>query len=114
MMNVEGSTFTFHKGGVLSFQYANSRLPIAMASVLPSPSASGYLASTCRMNISKTQAELLLWYSTLGHYNIANTQKLMSSVGVDTEPMLRLKEPGIHTCSLSLCVVCVRGKGRAT
>jgi len=38
----------------------------------------------------------------------------MTASGVDTEPVLRRKEPGISTCSLPLCSACLRGKGRAT
>ena len=38
----------------------------------------------------------------------------MTSVGVDTEPVLITKEPGIGTCSLPLCVSCLRRKSRST
>ena len=73
-------------------------LPIAQASIITQqPSPMGYLASTGSKNISKAQEELLLWHSTFGHYNMANTQKLMSTVGVDNEPLLSPKEPGAST-----------------
>ena len=114
MMNGEGSKFTFHNGGISSFQYVGSKLPISMASIVKVPSSAGYLVSTGRKNVSKAQEELLLWHSTLDHYNIANNQKLMTSIGVDTEPLLIPKDPGIATCSLPLCVSFLRGKGRVT
>ena len=102
MMNVEWSEFTFHNGGILTFQYAGSRLSIAMASIVRSPSSARYLASAGRNNVSKAQKELILWHSTLRRYSIANTQELMTSVGFDTEPVLSPKEPGSGTCSLFL------------
>ena len=54
------------------------------------------------------------WYATLGHYNIANTQKLMSAVGIDTEPVLKPKESGVAACSVPLCPSFLRGKGGIT
>ena len=74
----------------------------------------GYLASTGSKNVTKAQEELPLWHSTLGYYNMANTQKLMTAVGVDKEPLLPFTEPGSSTCSLPLCTACLRGKGGIT
>ena len=113
-MNVDGSTFTFKGGGTLSFKYDNSALPIARGSISKLPSSAVYLVSTAQANVSKAQEELLMWHATLGHYNIAHTQKLMSASGVETEPILCPKEPGIISCSLPLCVFCLKGKARAT
>ena len=87
-MNVKGSVFTFAKGGTLTFEYAGSMLPISHASIQTQEASVGYLASTGQKNISKAQEELLHWHATLGHYNITNTQKLISAVGIDTEPVL--------------------------
>ena len=88
---------------------------MAQASIITQqPSPMGYLASTESKNITKAQEELLLWHSTLGHYNMANTQKLMTAVGVDKEHLLPFKEPGASTCSLPLCTACLRGKGGIT
>ena len=113
-MNLNGSTLKFANGGTLSFKYAGSMLPIAVGSLGKEPNASGYLGSTGHKNISKAQEELLLWHAVLGHYNINNTQKLMSAVGVDKEPLLSPKEPGAETCSIPLCTACLRGKGGLT
>ena len=114
-MNRKGSVFEFANGGTLIFEYSTSCLPIAQASISNKVvSSSGYLASTSCKNISKAQEELLMWHATLGHYNITNTQKLMTASGVDIEPVLCLKEPGIKTCTIPLCVACLRGKGKAT
>ena len=52
-------------------------------------------------------------HTTLENYNVANTQKLISAIGVEAEPILYSREQGIKTCSLPLCVSCVRGKERA-
>ena len=38
----------------------------------------------------------------------------MTASCVDTEPILRPKEPGTNTCSPPLCTACLRGKGTAT
>ena len=72
-INMKGSTFTFAKGGTLSVNYAGSLLPIAEGSIGREISSAGYLGSTGHKNISKAQEEILLWYATLGHYNISNT-----------------------------------------
>ena len=71
-MNVDESVFNFSNGGVLSFKYSGSLLPIAHASMHIQTSSAGYLASIGRKNIFKAQEELLLWHATLGHYNITN------------------------------------------
>ena len=109
-MNLAGSTFKFANGGTLSFKYSGSMLPIAVGSLGKEPSAAGYLGSSGHNNISKAQEELLLWHSILGHYDINNTQKLMSTVGVDKEPLISPKEPGAETCTIPLCTACLRGK----
>ena len=109
-MNVIGNTFKFANGGTLTFQYSGSRLPIAVGSIGKEQNSSGYLGSTGHENISKAQEELLFWHAIFGHYNIANTQKLMSTVGVDREPLLISKEPGAGTCYIPLCTACLRGK----
>ena len=46
------------------------------------------------LNISKTQKELLSWHNISGHYNVKNTQKLMTSVGVDVFLIIAPKHPG--------------------
>ena len=38
----------------------------------------------------------------------------MTASGVETEPILKPKEPGTNTCSIPLCTACLRGKGKAT
>ena len=86
------------KGGTLSFKYYTSALPIAIGTISEIPSSVEYLASTGQNNISKAQEELLIWNSTLGHYKIAYTQKLISASGVETEPIFCPTEPGIKTC----------------
>ena len=98
----------------MTFNYTSSSLPIAYASIVKKPSPAGYLASTGTHNITKAQEELLPWYSILGHYNIQNTQQLMTASGVDTEPILRPKETGTNTCFPPLCTACLRGKGTST
>ena len=113
-MNMEGSVFNFAQGGTLSFKYASSSLPIAHAKIMKPPSTAGYRGSIDRLNISMAQEELLLWHSILGHYNMYNTQQLMIDTGVDTDPVLCPKEPGISRYSLTLCTSYLRGKGRAT
>ena len=55
-----------------------------------------------------------MWHATLGHYNIAHIQRLMSASGVKAKPILCLREPGIQTRSLPLCVSFLREKGRST
>ena len=70
-------------------------LHIAKAFILKEVnSPAGYLSSTPCKNIPRAHEELLLWHATFGHYNIANTQKLISAVGVNKEPLLRPKNPG--------------------
>ena len=101
-MNIQGSIFTFAKGG-LTFKYSSSMLPISHVSIQTQVNSVGYLASTGQKNISKAQENKFLWHATLGQYNIVNTQQLMSAVGVDTEPVLCPKEPGVNTCSIPLC-----------
>ena len=59
-MNVEGILFNFANGGTLSFKYSSSSLPISYASIVKPTSPAGYIASTGRADISKTQEELLL------------------------------------------------------
>ena len=111
-MNRKGSVFEFANGGTLTFKYSTSCLPIAQASISNKVvSLSGYLASTSCKNISKAQEELLLWHAIFGHYDINNTQCLMTTVGVDKESLLKTKEPGAGTCSIPLCAACLRGKG---
>ena len=41
-----------------------------------------------------------MWHAILGHYNIANTKKLMTTSGVETKPILCPKEPGIKACTI--------------
>ena len=113
-MNVNISAFICKRGGTLTFKYDNSSLPKAMGSINKLEQATGYLSSTGRRNISKVQEELLMRHTTLGHYNIGNTQRLMVASGVDTEPIPCPKEPGIKTCTLPLCVACLKGKGKVT
>ena len=55
-----------------------------------------------------------MWHSVLGYYNIANTQKLISTEGVDMESMFPPKELGSATCYVSLCPLYLRGKGGLT
>ena len=38
----------------------------------------------------------------------------MAASGVNIEPVLCPKEPGIKTCTLPLCVACLKGKGKVT
>ena len=106
--------FHFKRWGALTFKYNDSSLPKAICSISELLSLVGYLASTGKKNISKAQEELLMWRATLGHYNITNTQKIMGASGVDTEPILCPKEADIKSCTLPLCVACLKGKGKAT
>ena len=39
---------------------------------------------------------------------------MMTVSGVETEPVLYPKELGIKTCTVSLSISCLGGKGRAT
>ena len=110
-MDTKGSTFTFANSGTLPFNYVRSMLPIAEGSIRKELSSAGYLGSTGHKNISKAQEELLLRHATFGHYNILTTQKLMNAVGVNKEPLLMPKEPGVVTCSIPMCTACLRGKG---
>ena len=67
-MNMKGSTFEFATGGILTFAYSESLLPIDPASIpngINNPSS--YLASIGRKNISKAQEELLLCHAIFGH-----------------------------------------------
>ena len=97
-MNLQGSEFEFANGGTLTFEYSTSLLPITKASVMKKiDSHYGYLGTTGSKNISKAQEELLLWHSIFCHYNIVNTQKIMTTVGVDKEPLLKPKEPRAST-----------------
>ena len=87
-MDKDEILFHFINGGTLTFRHASSSLPIAYDSIVKTPNASEYLASTGRTNITKAQEELLLWHFILVHYNIQNTQQLITSSGVETEPIL--------------------------
>ena len=106
----------------LTFTYAEgSNLPIALATKRNEISKSNFAgkaylvaASSGKLNISKAQEELLLWHGILGHYDVADTQRLMVGKGVDNEPLLLPKHPGVSTCNISLCRSCLRGKGRRT
>lgn len=72
-LNVDRSMFTFADRGILSFQYSCSSLPISHATTQQQISTYGYLPSTCKYNVAKTQKELLMSYAVLGHYDIVNT-----------------------------------------
>ena len=68
----------------------------------------GYLdaASTQRLNISKSQEDLLLWHNIFGHYNIMSTQKMMRSTSNDIE--LDIKPhilPQLHVVYHCACLV---------
>ena len=97
-MDTNGCIFNFSTGCEISFKYsADSTLPIAFVSIgKGEKERNGYTYLTTattatsttpspsnRLNISKSQKELLLWHGILGHYNIKNTQKLMSAQGPD-------------------------------
>ena len=114
--------FTFASGKTLTFTYAQgSNLPIALATKRNDISKANFsgkaylvAASSGQLNISKAQEELLLWYRILGHYDIADTQRLMVGKGLDETPLLLLKYSGASTCSIPLCNLCLREKGRRT
>ena len=112
-MNKDGAVFKFATGGELTFEYsARSSLPIVEAANMVDNTPTRYIFSTGRKNVSKAQEELLLWHSVLGHYNIANTQNLMSAKGLEEEPALISRVPGIGTCNIPLCPSCLAGKVR--
>ena len=68
----------------------------------------GYLSlsSTVSLTISKSQEELLLWHSILGHYDIVNTQGLIKHGDVVS------KQPGSATCTIPMFRSCEAGKGK--
>ena len=84
-LDADGCVFTFASNKTLTCIYSKeSHLPIALATkrnVMSKSKCSGqaYLtaASSGKLNISKAQEELLLLHEILGHYDIADTQRLM-------------------------------------
>ena len=104
------STFTFVSGKYLISSYAEgSKLPISFGKASPIPSYhSGFLslAKSRRLNISKVQEELPLWYTKLGHYVIKNTQHLVS------KEVLPVKHFETSTCNIPMCRTYVAGKGK--
>ena len=104
------TVFTFSLGKHLIFSYTKgSRLPTAYGEVeKKNDPLTGYLSlsTSGRLNISKSQEELLLWHSILGHYDIKNIQELIWN-GV-----LARKQPDTGTCMVLLCRSCVAGKGK--
>ena len=71
-------------------------------------------ASSEQLNISKAQEELLLWHGILGHYDIADTQRLMVEKGIDDVPLFLPKHLGVSTCNISYYRSCLRDKERRT
>ena len=102
-MDKDGCVFTFASGKQLKFAYASgSNLPIANATKNQEiPSAFMSLVSSDRLNISKGQEELLLWYSISGHYDIRNVQQLIGKEVVKT------KHSGVVTCDIPICRSCL-------
>ena len=121
-IDANGCVFTFASGKTLSFTYAQgSNLPIALATKRNDISKADFAgkaylvaASSGKLNISKAQEELLLWHGILGHYDIADIQRLMVGKGIDDTPVLLPKHSGASTCSIPLCRSCLRGNGRRT
>ena len=60
-------------------------------------------ASSGKINLSKVQEELLLWNRTLGHYDIAETQKIFVGKGMQNQPAVIAKIPGVSACTVPLC-----------
>ena len=91
---MDGSKFTFVSGVKILFKYATeSSLLIAITSTI-SITSHAYISSIGQRNISKAQEKLLLWHFMMGHYNIKNTQSLMTIQGVDKDSILHRKEQG--------------------
>ena len=68
-------TLTYAEGSNLPIALATNRNEISKASF----AGNAYLApaSSGKLNISQAQEELLLWHGILGHYDVADTQRLM-------------------------------------
>ena len=117
MLNLQGCTFIFTSGDELTFNYDKmSSLHVAYAYILPLKKKSGVMgyldaASTQRLNISKSQEDLLLWHNIFGHYDIMSTRKMMRSTSNDIEPDIKPHTFTTATCGISLCMSCLTGKG---
>ena len=118
----DGCVFTFASNKRISCTYSKeSNLPIALetkrnAIIKSKFAGKAYIlaASSGRLNISKAQEELLILHGILGHYEIAETQRLMMGKVIDAVPLLLPKHPGVATCNFPLCRSRLRGKGRRT
>ena len=69
-------------------------------------------ASSGKLNLSKAQEEFLLWCRALGYYDISETQKLLAGEGMENQPLLIAKLPGVSVWNAPLCRSCLRGKGK--
>ena len=111
MIDRDGCVFTFSSKKTLSFTYSkDSCLPIALATKRSEVSKANFAgkayitaASSGKLNISKAQEELLLWHGILGHYDIAETQRLMVGKGIEDVPLILPKYSGLSTCNVPLC-----------
>ena len=62
------------------------------------------MSTSDRLNTSKSQEELRLWYSILKHYDIKNTQGLLQ------HGIIIPKQLGAGTCVVPMCRSCMAGK----
>ena len=115
----DGCVFTFASQKTLTFNHSKDlHLPTALATKRNEVNKATFAgkafltaASSGRLNVSNAQEELILWHGILGHHDIAETQRLMIGKDVDNVPAILPKHPGVSTCSISLCRLCLRGKG---
>ena len=98
-----------------------SNLPIALVTHKSEVSKARFEGNACmlatssvKLNLSKDQEELLLWHEMLGHYEIAETQKLFVGKGIENQPAVIAKLTGVATCTVPLCRSCLRVKGKRT
>ena len=86
ILNTKDCVFTFVTGENLAFEYSLcSKIPIAKAVIKPELIPRSFYNTTDwkgvsagKLNISKTQEKLLLWYGIVGHHDMAATQSMMT------------------------------------
>ena len=93
-------TFPYTKGSWLPTSYGDVKNPNNTLMGYPSFSTSS------RLDISKSQEELLFWHSIIRYYDIKHTQDLLGN------GMLVPKETGFGKCIVPLCRSCVVGKSK--
>ena len=116
-LNSDGFIFAFSSGKIMSYTYSStSNLPVDNS--LEPPKESGFISDLLTisgwLDISKIQEDLLKQHGIFGHQEVRQTQYIISTQGLNLEPIVIPNIPNMCTCNIPLCKYCITFKGRRT